>query len=161
MPERAGSGRQLGRYVLAVVIVLGSGLTAWAAIDARLNPDEARGAAAFIYSMPEGEVSLTGFHCGIINTPSTAAFADPDDSDMPATVGLELFSDGGPPPLAASGHAGSDDGLGEVRNPLSARLNRIIVEDGAFSMMDGGAMEEVSLPEASMSVADLVDRCHP
>ena len=151
---------QRGRYILAVMIILGSGRTAGAAIDARLNPDEARGAAAFIYAMPEGEASLTGFHCGLINAPSTA-FADPDDSEMPQTVGLELFSDGGLPPLPASGHTASDDGLGEIRNPLSARLNRIIVEDGAFSLMDGGAMEEVSLPEASMSVADLVDRCHP
>ncbi len=158
MPYGAESRSQRIRFALAVFGAIVPGLTVQAAINAGLNPDEARDAAPFVYSMPEGEVSLTGFHCGNINAPSTAAFAiDPNDIETPPTIGLELVLDGSLPSAGLASHAAPDE---EIRNPLSARLSRIIVEDGS-SLVDGGGTEEVSLPEASMSVADLVDRCRP
>ena len=135
-----------------------------AALNPRLNPDGAREAAPLVYGIPEGEVSLIGFQCDITSEESAAAFAaDPDDSETPPTVGLELVLDtGGFSGLAASGHAGREEiSAFETKNPLSARLSRIIVGRGNSSLNDGAVLEEVSLPEASMSVADLIERCRP
>ncbi len=162
MPSNAGSRVQLICACFVVVVALPAPLMlARAAINARLNPDEARDAAPFVYSMPEGEVSLTGFHCGSISEDSAAAFAaDPDDSASPPTIGLELVLDADS--QSSPGRAGTQDLVAaDVKNPLSARLSRIIVGDAAPSLSDGGTLEEVSLPEASMSVADLIGRCRP
>jgi hypothetical protein len=165
MPSNTGS--RLQRVCACFVVMVGPLAPlnlAEAALNPRLNPDGAREAAPLVYGIPEGEVSLTGFQCDIISEEDAAAFAaDPDDSETPPTVGLELVLDtGGFSALAASGHAGRDDiSSAEMKNPLSARLSRIIVGHGSASLNDGGVLEEVSLPEASMSVADLLERCRP
>jgi hypothetical protein len=150
----------MGSRLLACVLFLGAAMAAAgggveAATDAAPNNDEARIASAFMARLTGAGVSLTGFHCGNIAAAedSAAEFADPDYGEAPLTVGLELFPD------AAVGAA--DDGApAEWNGPLSARLKRIMVEGDGASLTDG-AMEEVSLSEASMSVADLIDRCRP
>ena len=165
MPSNAGSRLQCVCACFVMMVAPPAPLNfAEAAVNASLNPDGAREAAPLVYGIPEGEVSLTGFQCDVTSEENAAAFAaDPDDSETPPTVGLELvLGTDSLSTLAASGHAGRDDiSAAETKNPLSARLSRIIVGHGGASLNDGSVLEEVSLPEASMSVADLIKRCRP
>ena len=166
MPQFAVSRSQPLAIAIAVLVAyLAAGLTVQAAVNPALDPDAAREAAApFVYALPEGAVSLTGFHCAISEHPEAEAFAlEPDYSETPPTVGLELFVDAsGHAPLSASARAGFEETVGaDIKSPLSARLSRMIVGGDAASLVDGSALEEVSLPEASMSVADLLGRCRP
>ena len=165
MPRNTGSRLQVAFVCFAIVAFAASRMLAMAAAKASLSPDEAREAASFVLSMAVGDVSLTGFHCSVINASGAAeAFnEDPDDMETPPTIGLEfVFDAGGASSHAGAGRAGLEDGqASEMRTPLSARLNRVIIQGGGFSLTDGGGVEDVSLPEASMSVADIVDRCHP
>ena len=143
----------------AILALCAPGSAVEAASSAALDPEQAREAALSIDSMPESEVSLTGFHCGGAAEQASAAFAaDPDYSETPSTIGLEFaFEDGGMP--VSGGRVSGEEG--DVRSPLSARLSRISLEGGTPSLMDVRQMEEVSLPEASMSVADMMDICLP
>jgi hypothetical protein len=128
-----------------------------------LNAEQAREAATSVYDVPEGAISLTGFHCGAVGAASTAAFtADPDYEEAAYTVGLDFGLDAGGIPVAQAGSLMTEEAsAAELKSPMSARLSRIIVEGGVPSLIDGRVMEEVSLPEASKSVADLMDVCMP
>lgn len=163
MPLTVVSRSQRACIAFAILTAIVPGLPLEAAINAALDPEAARDAAPFVYTMPEGEVSLTGFHCSIIESEEAAAFAaDPDYGETPPTIGLELFVDAGGLTPTSTGRSGHGEPLSDdVKSPLSARLSRIIVGGDVISLSDGGVLEEVSLPEASMSVADLVGRCHP
>jgi hypothetical protein len=165
MPKTAGNWPQLAFVFLAAMLALAApGKPAEAAVNARLGPDEASDTAPFVYTMPEGAISLTGFHCGLISQDDAAAFsADPDYSETPPTIGLEFVLDaGGVPPLTGTSRSSLDEGSAvEMKTPLSARLNRLLITGAASSITDGSVMEDEFLPEASMSVADLVGRCHP
>lgn len=162
LPNIAGYRSQFAFICLAAM--LGLAAPAAAAIDARLGPDDAGDAAPLVYTVPDGAVSLAGFHCGLIRAEEAAAFADdPDYSETPPTIGLEFVLDaGGVPPLTSTVRSGFEESpVAEMKTPLSARLKRILVEGNGPSLNDSAAMEDVFLPEASMSVADLIGRCHP
>jgi hypothetical protein len=164
MPGIAACRLRLIGVGLAVLMALAAPLMpAGGAVNARLDPDEAGDAGPFVTSASVGGVSLTGFHCGIVSDAGWPAFAaDPDDIETRPTIGLELIPDaGGYPQFTGSGRAALDEMSADLKNPLSARLSRIIVGRDGASLNDGGLMEEVSLIEASMSVADLIGRCHP
>jgi hypothetical protein len=164
MPGIAAGRLRLICAVLAVMMVLAAPLMpAGGAVNARLNPDEAGDDAPFVTGISVGEVSLTGFHCSIISDQGWAEFAaDPGDIETLPTIGLELVPDnGGHPQFTGAGRAALDEMPAEVKNPLSTRLSRIIVGRDSASLNDGGEMQDVSLPEASMSVADLIGSCHP
>lgn len=142
-----------------------------AAANAMLDAEETNAAASLTTEIAGYAVSLSGFHCGAIAMARAAEeeFSEPDYIEMPLKVGLEItigvefLNDVvGATPRAGGNRPGQDDGpAGEAIGPLSARLKRIMVEDGGQSLTDSGAMEDVSLSEASMSVADLVGRCLP
>lgn len=163
MPLTAVSRSRYCGIVFAILASLAPGLPLQAAVNAAIDPDAARESAPFVYTKPGGVVSLTGFHCSIAEdaAESWAFVEDPEYSETPVTIGLEFLVDaGGPSPLATS--IRHDEPLsGDMRSPLSATLRRIMVEGDAASLVDDGALEEVSLPEASMSVAGLAGRCRP
>ncbi len=163
MPLTVVSRPQRACIAFAILAAIVPGLPVKAAINAALDPEATRDAAPFVFTMPEGAVSLTGFHCSIIESEEAAAFAaDPDYSETPPTIGLELFVDAAGLTPLSSGRGGHDEPLSDdMKSPLSARLSRIIVGGDVFSLTESAVLEEVSLPEASMSVADLVGRCHP
>jgi hypothetical protein len=164
MPRRVGSRTLFAWFCLAASFALMAPGPARAASSALLNAEQAREAATFVYDVPAGGISLTGFHCGGASMPDMAAFtADPDYEEASYTVGLEFGIDAiGAQPMAQAGAAMTEEAsAAELRSPLSARLSRIIVEGGAPSLIDSRAMEVVSLPEASKSVADLMDVCMP
>ena len=163
MPRRVGS-RPLVWFCLAASLALVVPGSARAASNAVLNAEQAREAATFVYDVPEGGISLTGFHCGGVGAPNAAAFtADLDYEEAAYTIGLESGIDsGGASQAGLAGAALTEEAsVLELRSPLSARLSRIIVEGGAPSLIDGRVMEDVSLPEASKSVAELMDICMP
>lgn len=164
MPESAGIRSNLVRFCLALSLAAAaSGTPVQAASDARLWPDPAEVFPLFLFAM-DGEVSLIGFGCDAVTAPSSRVFAaDPDYSENPFTIGLELFlEEASGPPTHLSERAVLDGASSaDARTPLSTRLNRAILHDETFSFGGGGAMEDVFVPEASMSVADLVALCVP
>jgi hypothetical protein len=164
MPESAGSRSNLVRFCLVLSLaVVASATTIKAASDARLRPERAEHSPLFLFTM-NGETSLTGFGCDAVAAPSSRVFtADPDYRETPFTVGLELFpEEASAPPAHLSERAGIDGGsAADARTPLSTRLSTAILHDETFSFGGDGAMEDVFVPEASMSVADLAALCVP
>lgn len=164
MPGRVGSRPRLAWFGFAAILALvAPGQAVKAASSAGLDTEEARDVATFAQDAPGSGISLTGFHCGGVAAPSPAAFtADPDYEEASYTVGLEFGFDDGVPSMGQDSAALKEEAsAGEPRSPLSARLSRIIVEGGAPSLTDIRVMEDVSLPEASKSVADLMVICLP
>jgi hypothetical protein len=163
MPESVGSRSNLIRFCLFLSLaVAASATTINAASDARLWPERAEHSPMFLFTM-QGEASLTGFGCDAIAAPSSRVFtADPDYSETPFTIGLELFpEEASAPPTHLFESAGIDGGsAADAQHPLSARLSGAILGDQT-SAFSAGAMEDVFVPEASMSVADLVALCIP
>jgi hypothetical protein len=162
MPQRAVSRSRYCGIVFAIVAALAPGVPLHAAVNAAIDPDAARESAPFVYAKPGGVVSLTGFHCSITEDAEAWAFADdPEYTETPPTIGLEFLADAsGLAPMSASMR--HDEPLsGDMRSPLSATLRRMMIEGDITSLIDDGAVEEVSLPEASMSVAGLAGRCRP
>jgi hypothetical protein len=110
-------------------------------------------------------ISLTGFGCDAVTAPSSRVFtADPDYSETPFTVGLEVFHDEVSPPatqLSERVEHGGGASAADAWTPLSARLSAVILQDETSALGGDGAMEDVFVPEASMSVADLVALCVP
>ena len=162
MPESAGNRSNLVRFCLVLSLAIAATTTTiQAASEARLWPQQAEAPPLFLFTM-NGEISLTGFGCDAIAPPSSRVFAaDPDYSETPFTVGLELFLDEADAPTHLSERAGIDgDSAADARTPLSTRLSGAILHD-QISAFSAGGMEDVFVPEASMSVADLVALCVP
>ena len=167
MPDSARSWPNLVRFCLALFLAIAApGYSAQAANDARISPERAEVSALFLFSMGDGGGSLTGFDCDVIPDPGPNRrefTADPDYSETPFTVGLEVFlDDANAPPARLSGRLKIDDGsAADARTPLSARLSAIIVQNKTPPLAGGGKMEDVFVPEASKSVADLAALCMP
>jgi hypothetical protein len=165
MPDCAGVRTHTARFCLAIIMGLAvSGQTVQAAGDPQAWPEQDGTPPPHLYRDTQNDVTLTGFHCGVISSPSPAVFtADPEYRETSATIGLEMFlEEASAPPQASSDRVEIDDvSGGEMRTPLSARLSRIIVQEELTAQPDDTAMEDVFVPEASMSVADLVALCMP
>lgn len=164
MPDSAVSRLNLPRFILALSMAATAfAMSVQAASDARPWPDQGQNYPLFLFTM-ENKTSLTGFGCDVVAPPSGRAFADdPDYSETAFTVGLEMFLDeAGELPTHHSGFAGLDSAsAADTRTPLSARLSTTVLHDETSSLGRGGAMEDVFVPEASMSIADLAALCLP
>jgi hypothetical protein len=165
MPDRAGSWPNLINFCVALSLAAATpGNLAHAANDARFSPEQGEISAAFLFTLPHGDFSLTGFDCDLIAGPSSRVFAaDPDYSETPSTIGLEVFlEDVNAPPAHLSKRLEMDGGLAaDATTPLSTRLSAISLHDQIPAFAGDGEMENVFVPEASMSVADLVALCIP
>jgi hypothetical protein len=164
MPDSAGSRSSLVCFCLALSLAIAAaGTPVQAASDARLWPEQAENSALFLFTM-DGEVNFTGFGCDAITAPSSRVFsADPDYSETPFTVGLEAFlEEANASPTHLSERAGLDSAsAADARTPLSARLSTVIIRNETFFFAGESEMEDVFVPEASMSVADLMALCVP
>jgi hypothetical protein len=164
MPDSAGSWPNLVRFYLALSLAIAAvGLSVQAASDARPWPEQADHSIQVLFA-PRGGVSLTGFGCDSITAPSSRIFAaDPDYSETPFTVGLESVLEETGAPSAQFSERTDLDGASaaDVRTPLSARLSTVILQSEISALRGDGTMEDVFVPEASMSVADLMALCVP
>src|SRR5262245_28605447 len=94
MPDCAGIRTRTARFCLAVFLVASApGHMAHAAGNAQAWPEQDNTPPEHLYSILEKNVTLTGFHCDVINSREQSAFADPDYEEMTVTVGVEVRLD--------------------------------------------------------------------
>jgi hypothetical protein len=164
MPDDAGRSTTIARFCLAIVLALalaGAGNQAQAASNAQIWPEHDDRAPQDSYSIMDSDVTLTGFHCDVINNPSPLAFSsDPDYRETPFTVGLEVRLEEVSALQTASRPSRMDDAsAADQRTPLSARVSRMLVQQELSNPPGDGQMQDVFVPEASMGIADLVALC--
>jgi hypothetical protein len=164
MPDSAVKRTTFARFCLAVFLAAAApGNGAQAARDAHIWPEQNGKSHQLLYSIMDSDVTLAGFNCDVINSPSATAFtAEPDYREMPVTVGLEVLLDEVSALGTPSSPARMDDASGgETRTPLSVKVSRMLIQQEISTPPDDGQMEDVFVPEASMGVADLVALCAP
>jgi hypothetical protein len=164
MHDSAGNRTAIARFCLAVVLaIVAPGSLAQAAGNAQLWLEQDETLPPSLYSILGGGVTLTGFHCDVINNPSLAAFtADPDYRETQVTIGVEMLLEEVTALQAPSTASRMDDASGaDPRTPLNARVSRVLTQQEMSAPPGNGEMEEVFVPEASMVVADLMALCLP
>jgi hypothetical protein len=164
MPDSAGNRTTIARFCLAVFLAAAApGNGAQAASNAQIWPEQDGNSPQLLYSIVDSDVTLMGFHCNVINSPSADVFtADPDYRETPLTVGVEVPLEEVSVLETSSATARMHDGSGsDVRTPLSARVSRMLTRQEISTLPGDGEMEDVFVPEASMGIADLVALCMP
>jgi hypothetical protein len=163
MPDSGGRKTTIARLCLAIALALalaGATNQAQAASNAQLWPEHYDDAPTGSYKIMDSDVTLTGFHCDVINSPSATAFSsDPDYRETPATVGLEVRLEEVSALQTASRSSRMDDSSADQRTPLRARVSRMLVQQDLSNPPGDGQMQDVFVPEASMGIADLVALC--
>lgn len=164
MPDNAGRRTTIARFCLAIVFALalaGAENQAQAASNAQLWPEHDDRVPQSSYSIMDSDVTLTGFPCDIVNSPSQMAFSsDPDYREGPFTVGVEVRLEEVSALQTSPRPSRMDDAsAADSRTPLSARVSRMLVQQELSNPPGDGQMLDVFVPEASMGIADLVALC--
>ena len=164
MPDSVGNRTIIACFCLAVLLAVAApGQLVRALGNAQLWPEQDDDSPQHVYSILESEVTLMGFHCGVINSPPSTVFtADPDYRETPVTVGVQFQLEEVSALHASAPRGRMDDAsTAETRTPLSARISRMLTQHEIYVPAGDGEMEDIFVPEASMGVADLVALCTP
>jgi hypothetical protein len=164
MPDCGVRRTIIARICLATLLaVILPGHEGRAASNAQHSPEQDSVSTERRFGTLHNTITLTGFHCDTISTPSQSTFAaDPDYREEPFTVGVEM-------PLEEVTALGTQPATGQMddasaadsRTPLSAKVSRMLTQQEMSAPPGEGEMEDVFVPEASMAVADLVALCMP